>query len=68
MYHHLRKLDPFIFQTDAKKYTLNEQGERAIGILRTSEMDRIPLQEIEEITIFSLFGVSLVPLIKFFGL
>jgi len=70
LYHHLRKISIFIYQTEDKLYHLSDQGIQAIEILRRSEKGEFEsvvtlTEDIPKIITF--FGLSLAPIIYYFS-
>lgn len=68
LYHHIKKMNKFVDQTDDKKYILTEKGQKAFAILRASEIDDIQkLSGLQEKKILTFYGISLKPVISYFS-
>lgn len=68
LYYHLRQMKQFIYQDEHKKYRLTEDGIKALNIFRgRKEPEYEIFEEPEKPKVFSIWKISLVPLIRFFA-
>ncbi|MHA1353234.1 MAG: ArsR/SmtB family transcription factor [Candidatus Heimdallarchaeaceae archaeon] len=68
LYHHLKKIKQFIYQTENKLYRLTDEGYRALELLRAVDKKDFRQQtQVENYSIIRFFGLSFSPLIKYFS-